>query len=205
MANDAPSKTVLLERRGERDLVREGKSVLEDRRDLLAHMLVEQIDACEKLLNEASALWTTARELLRGAVMRHGSTGLVYFKGVNPFPPADWKVLNRLGTSWLESHREPTPLPTAGPATKDIETSIELAATRRTFTQLLDLLISLTVAQNNLTRLVEAFRRTQRRVNALEHIILKDLNETIKNMEDRMDEMERDDLVRSLLIKRRQL
>ncbi len=205
MANDAPSKTVLLERRGERDLVREGKSVLEDRRDLLAHMLVEQIESCEKLLNETRALWATARELLRGAVMRHGSTGLDYFKDANPFAPADWKVLNRLGTPWLESQREPAPLPTGEPATEDIETSIELAATRRTFTQLLEVLIPLTVAQNNLTRLVEAFRRTQRRVNALEHIILKDLNETIKNMEDRMDEMERDDLVRTLLIKRRQL
>lgn len=205
MANDAPSKTVLLERRGERDLVREGKSVLEDRRDLLAHMLVEQIESCEKLLNEARALWASARELLRGAVMRHGPTGLDYFKGANPFAPADWKVLNRLGTPWLESHREPTPLSTSGPATKDIETSIELAATRRSVTQLLETLTALAVAQNNLTRLVEAFRRTQRRVNALEHIILKDLNETIKNMEDRMDEMERDDLVRTLLIKRQQL
>jgi vacuolar-type H+-ATPase subunit D/Vma8 len=37
----------------------------------------------------------------------------------------------------------------------------------------------------------------------LEHIVLPELRQTIKEMEDRMDEMERDDLVRSLLIKRR--
>ena len=43
MADDAPSKTQLLARRDEKALVDEGRSVLEDRRDLLAHMLVEQL------------------------------------------------------------------------------------------------------------------------------------------------------------------
>ena len=69
---------------------------------------------------------------------------------------------------------------------------------------LLALLLPLAAAQNNLLRLTDVFRRTQRRVNALEHIILPELDQSIKGMEDRMDEMERDDLVRSLLIKRRQ-
>ena len=63
-------------------------------------------------------------------------------------------------------------------------------------------LLQLASAQNNLLRLIDVFRRTQRRVNALEHIVLPELDQTIKEMEDRMDEMERDDLVRALLIKR---
>ena len=50
---------------------------------------------------------------------------------------------------------------------------------------------------------MDVFRRTQRRVNALEHIVLPELDRSIKDMEERMDEMERDDLVRSLLVKRR--
>ena len=87
----------------------------------------------------------------------------------------------------------------------DLESSVELEAARQILKQLLASLVTLAMAQNNLTRLTEVYRRTQRRVNALEHIILPQLNQSIKNIEDRMDEMERDDLVRTLLIKRRRL
>jgi len=52
--------------------------------------------------------------------------------------------------------------------------------------------------------MTDAFRRTQRRVNALDHIVLPDITEAIRRMEETMDEMERDDLVRSLLIRRKQ-
>ena len=65
-------------------------------------------------------------------------------------------------------------------------------------------LLALAEAQNNLLRLTDAFRRTQRRVNALDHIVLPEITEAIRVMEETMDEMERDDLVRSLLIKRQQ-
>lgn len=204
MANEAPSKTVLLERRGERDLVREGKSVLEDRRDLLAHMLVEQIEQCEKLLQDTQRIWTDARKLLRRAIMRHGRFGLANFSSDETgFSAPGWQVVNRLGMPWLDGpdvHSKPETAPADG-----VEVSIELEAARRALQRLVSLLLPLAAAQNNLVRLTDVFRRTQRRVNALEHIILPELDETIKGMEDRMDEMERDDLVRSLLIKRRQL
>ena len=70
--------------------------------------------------------------------------------------------------------------------------------------QLLIKLLELAEAENNLVRLTDAFRRTQRRVNALDHIVLPEITEAIRRMEETMDEMERDDLVRSLLIKRKQ-
>ena len=49
MTQQAPSKTELLERRAERELVREGKTVLEERRDLLAQLMLEQIALTEEL------------------------------------------------------------------------------------------------------------------------------------------------------------
>ena len=47
---DTPSKTALLERREELALVSEGKSVLEERRDILARELLELIKHCETLV-----------------------------------------------------------------------------------------------------------------------------------------------------------
>jgi len=203
MATEAPSKTVLLERRAERTLVREGKSVLEDRRDLLAHMLVEQTAVCHELLARAQVALADARGLLRRAIMRHGNNGLIHFSpGESPMPAPDWRVENRLGAPWV--HGDTAPGVADSKIGEGVEVSVELEAARRAFDLLLAVLLPLAAAENNLARLVDVFRRTQRRVNALEHIILPDLNQAIKHMEDRMDEMERDDLVRSLLIKRRQ-
>ncbi len=112
--------------------------------------------------------------------------------------------MNRLGTPWLTANPHDNVTDADSLVTKNIETSVELEAARLAMQQLLAALLPLAEAYNNLLRLTDVFRRTQRRVNALEHIILPELDQTIKGMEDRMDEMERDDLVRSLLIKRRQ-
>lgn len=200
---EAASKTQLLERRAERTMVREGKSVLEDRRDLLAHMLIEQMQETESLAGEATQAFAWARRMLRRAFMRHGPAALSLRAGEpdNPKPEAPrWELGNRLGTPWLT-----VDMPTAseGESAGDADTSVELEGTLRGYRDLVTVLLVLAAAENNLSRLVEVFRRTQRRVNALEHVVLPDLNRAIKEMEDRMDEMEREDLVRSLLIKRR--
>ncbi len=56
--NETPSKTVLIERRDERSLVVEGKSVLEERRDMLAHAIIAKLKLAVPLpvaaVNDAS-------------------------------------------------------------------------------------------------------------------------------------------------------
>jgi V/A-type H+-transporting ATPase subunit D len=200
---EAASKTQLLERRAERTMVREGKSVLEDRRDLLAHMLVEQLAETDRLTREAARAFAWARQMLRRALMRHGLTALTLRAGEpdNPMLGAPrWELENRLGTPWLTFDM---PAESDGGSSSDTEVSVELEGTRRAYRELVAVLLELAAGENNLSRLVEVFRRTQRRVNALEYVVLPDLNRAIKEMEDRMDEMEREDLVRLLLIKRR--
>ena len=200
---EAASKTQLLERRAERTMVREGKSVLEDRRDLLAHMLVEQMAETDRLTREAARAFAWARQMLRRALMRHGLTALTLRAGEPGNPKLEaprWELENRLGTPWLTVDM---PAESDGGSSSDTEVSVELEGTRRAYRELVAVLLELAAGENNLSRLVEVFRRTQRRVNALEYVVLPDLNRAIKEMEDRMDEMEREDLVRSLLIKRR--
>jgi len=203
MPDDAPSKTQLLLRRAERDLVSEGKSVLEDRRDLLAHMLVEHMQEAERLTADIGAELQRAGRLFQHCVMRHGASGLTRLVDLRTPPAtAPWQLHNRLGVPFVRLDYD-------APDTDDQEppqswaVSVELAATLQALRKLLPALLKLAATENNLLRLVDIFRRTQRRVNALEHIVLPELHQTIREMEDRMDEMERDDLVRSLLIKRR--
>ena len=204
MTDPTPSKTVLLERRGERDIVQEGKSVLEERRDLLARLMWEQIVRVERLENELQPLLKQARTWSRRAIARHGLAGLTGYKVDMPVVTGgQWQAENRLGTPWLE--RSDADHECEGqPSAQAPRASLELEETKNVLLQLLDSLNKLAGAEGNLLRLTHGFRRTQRRVNSLEHIILPELEESIIRIQSAMDEVERDDLVRASLIKRRQ-
>lgn len=203
MPHEAPSKTELLERRAERDLMHEGKSILEERRDMLAHLVLDQMRLTQKLTGDCERLFKQAREQVRRAAMRHGLTGLERFAGnQTQLLDVTWSIRNRLGTAWLEQ------LASGNATTRremgvghEISLELELAVNRCQL--LLQYLLVLATAENNLVRLVGMLRRTQRRVNALDHVLLPEIHQTIQQMEDAMDEMERDDLIRSLLIKRK--
>jgi V/A-type H+-transporting ATPase subunit D len=204
MPEGTSSKTELLERRAERELVREGKTVLEERRDLLAHFMLDQIRHTEQLVKERDRMFDQARQHLHRASMRHGLIGVGRFAiAETNLQRPQWQIENRLGTSWLVGAAV-VPKQPPRELGDGVEVSLESDMTVSAFQQLLIKLLELAEAENNLVRLTDAFRRTQRRVNALDHIVLPEITEAIRRMEETMDEMERDDLVRSLLIKRKQ-
>ena len=206
MATETASKIELLERRAERELVQEGKTVLEERRDLLAHMMLQQIAALRSLAVRLDEEFALARRDLCNAVLRHGLAGLApYVEAETNLPDPDWRIVNRFGTASLECPTTPPTVPQPAPDDTEIDiASVELARARVSFSRLLQSLVEVASIDNNLRRLTEAFRRTQRRVNALEHIVLPELEASIAGMQAAMDETERDGLTRTLLIKRRQ-
>ncbi len=203
MSSEGVSKTELLEHRHERDLMQEGKSVLEERRDLLAHLILAQTARAEELMDERDEIFQLTREHVRAAIMRHGIQGLTRFAATGSGGmESAWLVSNRLGVHWLEPTESPTPTPRELPDSWEV--SLELEASLALVHGLFRVLTELAGVETNLLRLITAFRTTQRRVNALDHVLLPQVSQTIRRMEETMDEMERDDLVRSLLIKRRQ-
>ena len=204
MPDGTASKTELLELRAESELVREGKTVLEERRDLLAHFMLDQIELTERLEKERDRLLEAARQNLHRAALRHGLTGLHRFgTDETNLERPQWQIENRLGTDWLVG-ADQLPGQAARELGDGIDVSLEMELAQANFQQLLLKLVVLAEAQNNLLRLTDAFRRTQRRVNALDHIVLPEITQAIRGIEETMDEMERDDLVRTLLIKRKQ-
>ncbi len=201
MPQQAPSKTELLELRAERALVREGKTVLEERRDLLAQLILANLSELAELNRVRERAFERARRWVRAAATRHGMQGLHRLAAPETgLPDPGWQVGNRLGIPWLSgASAGDGDVPAAG-ACASLEMAMAVSALR----DLLANLVHVAQAESNLMRLTDAFRRTQRRVNALDHIILPELNTDVRALEDIMDEMERDELVRALLIKRTQ-
>lgn len=198
--NEAPSKTLLLERREERSLVTEGKSVLEERRDTIAQALMTELRAAVSLHARLQQALDAALADLRQAALRHGPGGLRRLAADgSAFPDPGWRVENYFGTRMVAGAGAEADLP---PESRWDSTE-ETARARRSFHALVGRIIAISARLNNLSRLTREFRRTQRRVNALEHVIMPDLQQSIRSIEFALEEMERENMVRALYVKRK--
>lgn len=74
-------------------------------------------------------------------------------------------------------------------------TSIYLDEAEKLFSEILELVMRLSGVENSGYRLIMELKRTQKRLNALEFILLPDYNKTIEHVESILEESERDDLV----------
>jgi len=80
-------------------------------------------------------------------------------------------------------------------------TSVELdAAFEKLFASFPNLL-SLVGKENTLFRMADELEKTRRRVNALEYVLIPDLEEIIRSIEDKLGEQERSNQVRLMKIK----
>lgn len=198
---EAPSKTLLLERREERALVTEGKSVLEDRRDTLAQAMMTELRAAVPMRDSLKEALDAALADLRQAGLRHGPGGLRRLAADEPVcPDPGWQAGNYFGIGMVSAAgTEQAELP---PETRWDSTE-ETARARVSFHRLMACIVALTARLNNLTRLTREFRRTQRKVNALEHVVVPELQQSIRSIEFALEEMERENMVRALYVKRK--
>lgn len=81
------------------------------------------------------------------------------------------------------------------------ETSGELDESIATLAELLPQLLELAEVETAVTRMAEEIERTRRRVNALEHVMIPDLEHTVRYITMRLEENERANLTRLMKVK----
>ena len=82
-----------------------------------------------------------------------------------------------------------------------INTSAELDSALQVYSDLLPEMVKLAEAESAIQLLADEIEKTRRRVNALEHVLIPNLEETIRYITMRLDEMERSNLTRLMKIK----
>jgi V/A-type H+-transporting ATPase subunit D len=190
MSDITPTRSVVIALKDERRTMREGYAFLDEKCLLLAGAMLQEVRRFELLRAELAELQRAALRALRAAAARHG------LQGVQCYPPADAAPLHvhtarksLLGVALLEARLEGT-AHKAEPATNP---SPEAEAARAAFAKLLPKLVEMAAMIGNLERLYQEYRRTVRRVRALQDVLLPEIDATLYEVETRLEELEQDE------------
>ena len=186
------TRSVLLELKDERRFTREGHDFLDQKRMLVAGEMLRWLARYEAGRAELLAAHSAARRALAETVALHGVEELVLLPtGSFDVSGLELSTGNFLGVTLVTARGEATSEP-AGAASP----SPEARRTARRFTELLRLSTALALYQGNLLRLLDEYRRTERRARALENVLLPELDLTVKQVDDQLEEQDLEEAVR---------
>lgn len=190
MSGVTATRSAVIGLREERKAMREGCAFLDEKCLLLAAAMMTEMRRLDALMAEMAPLRARAREALRLALSRHGLHGL------QCQPPLDRgarRVVVR-ERSLLGVHlHDATIEGAAGVALAAANPSPEARECRAAFAALLDPLVRMAAMSANLARLQAEYKRTARRVRALEDVVLPEIEGDLESMEGTLAELEQDE------------
>lgn len=192
-----PTRMGLMELEDRQETAQNGHDLLEEKRDALVMEFFEVVDEAKELREKVNKKSEEAFKALSKAEMDLGSNEVKRIsKGVKKSKDPEFGFKNIMGASIpflkdIDVKRDPQE---RGYSFYDTSASLDKAAEE--FEELLDLVLKLSEKEQTVLRLANEIKKTKRRVNALEHIILPKLEKNIKKIERKLEENERESFVR---------
>ncbi len=184
-----PTRSLAIQLQDERRTMREGYAFLDEKCLLLAGEMLRELRAYQALVRELAPLQATGRAALQGAVARHGLDGLQVY----PAAPGRYalRVQRRalLGVTLLDAALEGEP----GTTPPAVFASPETEACRVAHARLAAQLVRIAASSTNLARLYAEYRKTVRRVRALQDVLLPEIESALAQIETSLQELEQDE------------
>ncbi len=189
-----PTHSMQLELGKERGFIREGHDFLDQKRILLAGEILRRLRRYEELARALEAAFDDGRIALVGALARHGMSELETYPALELAAGAvEVRRGAFLGISLVETKlgAEPTR------AREDpVNPSPEARLLAERFTSVSRIAVELAGVQTSLECLLADYRRTERRVRALEDVILPELDASIYAIDEHLAAQELEEAVR---------
>ena len=194
MNDRTPTRSLLIALGDERRTMREGAAFLDEKCLLLAGEMLREVRRHRELMHSLRRLDAAARRALRDAIGRHGVNGLQVYAAVPAAEPLEIHARSLLGVALLDARLAGAAAP---PTPHAVHPSPEAAACRTAHRHLAPVLAELAAVSTNLARLYGEYRRTVRRVRALQDVLLPELDFDIADIDTRLEDLEREDALAS--------
>jgi V/A-type H+-transporting ATPase subunit D len=199
--NLPPTKSSMLSLKRDLAFIQEGYDLLEQKRQILVLELMSRLERARAVQKEVDAKLAAAHAKLRQAVREAGTAQMTR---------ESLGIVGTHETAIVEQRVMGINLPTVSVTVKPVvpEFSPGMGAAQsdevmKLFRDALEAVGRLAEIENAVVRLSRELKKTQRRVNALEKVFLPDYRETLKYINDVLEERERDGYVIMKMTKRK--
>ena len=188
------SRSAFLDLQDEQRLVNDGYEFLDEKRILLAAELLRQRAAWRVAHAAFMERWDSAAKRLPAAAADQGLEGLqVYPRYTLDAANLDLAERPYVGQVLLEARVE---LGEAEPSRNPVRPSFEVRRAAGAFREVLEAAAPLAAITANLKRLMREYRRTERRVRALENVVLPEIRQDLAAMEEHLDLNDQEEVIR---------
>lgn len=188
------SRSAFLDLQDEQRLVNDGYEFLDEKRILLAAELLRQRGAWRDARAAFMERWQQAAKTLPDAAGDQGLEGLLVHPRYS-LGGARLEVEERpyVGQVMLDARIEPGDMELTG---EPLRPSPEVRRCAEAFRDLLRAAAPLAAITANVERLMREYRRTERRVRALENVVLPEIRHDLAAMEEHLDLNEQEEVIR---------
>lgn len=201
LENISPTRINLIQTKKTLALAESGRDILERKRDVLLRELRHSIYDAERTREEMSAVLAKAFQSLKEANIAKGSETIENVAMGSTFKAdflLDYRSIMGVTVPIIKLQNKPEGKPDYGFA----DTNASLDNAFKLFHSLLDIIAELARNEGITFQIANDIRKTQRRVNALNHVLIPMYRETVKNIELVLEEREREEFVRMKRIKK---
>ena len=192
-----PTKGNLISAKHSRALAQTGYELMDRKRNILIRELMGMMDTAKELQDQIDTVFTEAYAALQAANIRLGICDRI----AGAVEVDDSLTLQYRSVMGVELPRIPGQSPPPRPEYSLGETCSELDECYLRFHRVKALTRRLAEVETSIYRLAQAIKKTQKRANALENIVIPNLNGTIRFITDALEEKEREEFARLKVIK----
>jgi len=185
-----PTRSAVIGLRDERRAMREGYVFLDEKCLLLAGAMLQELRRFDAASAALRRLVARAGAALAAAVRRHGLEGVQ----CQPAMPPDALAVAPRWRSLLGVHLVQVEVGKSGfDAPEAVYASPEASVCSDAFLELSAQLAVMAATSGNLERLYREYRKSVRRVRALQDVLLPELDRNLYNVESQLEELEQDE------------